>query len=330
MTAPEGDHRPLMALLDDYQDVALTSADWSDLTERHRIVPIHEHVADPADLARRIAGCEVIVAMRERTPIGADLLDQLPRLRLVVTTGMRNAAIDLDAATERGILVCGTPTRPAGVSELVIGMLIAVTRSISIEDAAMRRGDWQHTIGPSLQGRTLGLLGLGTIGSRVALLANAFEMDVVAWTPSLTAGRAAREGVRAVSQDELLAVSDALSIHVPLAPSTRGLIGRTQLSRMKRSAYLINTSRGPIVDEHALVEALRSGTIAGAALDVYDTEPLPVDHPLRSVPNALLLPHLGYVTTDTYRVFYEGAVAAIKAFESGDPVRVLNPPAEPS
>lgn len=317
---------PTITLLDDYQQVAVISADWSNLSGRYRIDAVREHIAERDDLVARLADSEVVVAMRERTPLTADLFDRLPRLRLVVTTGMKNASIDVASAAERGITVCGTRTRPSGVSELVIGMLIAVMRSISVEDAAMHRGGWQHTIGPGLQGNRLGLLGLGAIGARVARLASAFEMDVVAWTPNLTSERAATHGVRAVERDELMATADAVSVHAPLNESTRGLIGAREIALMKPTAYLINTSRGPLVDESALVAALRSSAIAGAALDVYDVEPLPAQHPLRELPNALLLPHIGYVTSSAYEVFYPDAVEDVEAFLAGSPVRVVSPP----
>ena len=312
-----------ISLLDDYQDVARSSADWSRLAERFTVAAVREHIADIDVLAERLADTEVMVAMRERTPITAQLLDRLPGLKLIVTTGMRNAAIDTAAAFARGVTVCGTRTRPSGVSELVIGMLIGVMRSITIEDASMHRGGWQHTIGPGLQGNRLGLFGLGTIGARVARLAQAFEMDVVAWTPGLTPERAAEHNVHAVSRTELLSTSDAVSVHAPLNDATRGMIGAAELDLMKPTAYLLNTSRGALVDDAALVEALTSSSIAGAALDVYDAEPLPVAHPLRQVPNVLLLPHIGYVTTDAYRLFYSDAVEDIEAFLAGHPIRVV-------
>jgi phosphoglycerate dehydrogenase-like enzyme len=315
-----------ITLLDDYQQVAVPSVDWSELARRYRIDAVREHIGERDELVARLADSEVVVAMRERTPLTVDLFDRLPRLRLVVTTGMKNASIDVAGAARHGITVCGTRTHPSGVSELVMGMLIAVMRSVSVEDAAMHRGGWQHTIGPGLQGSRLGLLGLGSIGSRVARLASAFEMDVVAWTPNLTPERAATYGVRAVERDELLSTADAVSVHAPLNETTRGLIGARELELMKPSAYLINTSRGPLVDESALVAALRSSAIAGAALDVYDVEPLPVEHPLRQLPNALLLPHIGYVTSNAYEVFYPDAVEDIVAFLAGTPIRVVSPP----
>jgi phosphoglycerate dehydrogenase-like enzyme len=313
---------PTITILDDYQQVATELADWTALASRYHIDAVPDHLTAD-DLVRRLSETDIVVAMRERTPITAQLLDQVPRLRLIVTTGMRNASIDMDAARARGILVCGTRTRPSGVSELVIGILLSLMRSITAEDEAMHRGGWQHTVGHGLEGSMLGLIGLGSIGSRVAQLARAFDMDVVAWTPHLTADRARELGVRAVARDDLLASADAVSLHVPLNESTRGLIGSRELQLMKPSAYLINTSRGPIVDEVALTRALNSSQIAGAGLDVYDTEPLPHDHPLRGMSNALLLPHIGYVTEQAYRLYFQDAVEDIEAFLEGEPVRAL-------
>jgi phosphoglycerate dehydrogenase-like enzyme len=314
---------PSVTILDDYQRVALTSTDWSAVTGHYEVDVITEHVADKAELARRLRHSEVVVAMRERTPFPAELLERLPALRLLVTTGMMNASIDLDACRRLGITVCGTGGAGNAMPELTIGMIIALTRSFAQEDAAVRAGGWQHTIGPGLSGHTLGVLGLGRLGAPVARLAQAFAMSVIAWSPRLTPERAAEHGVRAVSKHDLFALSDIVTIHMPLSDRSRGLVQAADLAVMKPSAYLVNTSRGPIVDEAALVTALTERRIAGAGLDVYDVEPLPVDHPLRSLPNTLLLPHIGYVTTDAYEVFYRDAVADIVAWSAGEPVRVL-------
>ena len=265
--------------------------------------------------------------MRERTRFPAAVLEQLPALRLLVTTGMVNASIDLDAAARAGVTVCGTGGSGNAMPELTIGMMIALTRNFAQEDAAVRAGGWQHTIGPGLSGATLGVVGLGRLGVPVAKLAQAFDMDVIAWSPNLTAERAAPHGVRAVDKGELFSTADVITIHMPLSAASRGLIGAADLALMKPSAYLINTSRGPIVDEAALIDALAAGRIAGAGLDVYDVEPLPRDHPLRSLPNTLLLPHIGYVTSDNYRTFYRHAVEDILAFTAGAPIRVLVPKA---
>jgi phosphoglycerate dehydrogenase-like enzyme len=309
--------------LDDYQDVALTLADWSPVRSKYTVEAIREHIADQSELIARLRDSEVVVAMRERTPFPADVLKQLPALRLLVTTGPRNASIDVDAAKAQGITVCGTTGTGTAMPEITLGMIIALTRNFAQEDAAVRAGEWQHTIGPGLAGSTLGVIGLGRLGIPVAQLAQAFQMSVLAWSPNLTQDRAERYGVRAVDKRTLFAESDVLTIHMPLSSRTRGLIGAEDFALMKPTAYLINTSRGPIVDEAALVEALRAGRIAGAGLDVYDVEPLAADHPLRSLPNTLLLPHIGYVTTDNYRIWYGQVVEDIVAWSNGSPVREL-------
>ena len=312
-----------ITILDDYQQVALTSADWSPVTSDYSVDVVSEHLADPDALVERLRDSEVVVAMRERTPFPAELLDRLPALRLLVTTGMVNASIDLAACHERGITVCGTGGAGNAMPELTIGMIIALTRSFAQEDAAVRAGGWQHTIGPGLSGRTLGVVGLGRLGTPVARLAQAFGMVVIAWSPHLTQDRAGELGVTAVTKEELFSRADVVTLHLPLSTRSRGLVGAADLARMKPTAYLVNTSRGPIVDEQALVAALAERRIAGAGLDVYDVEPLPVDHPLRSLPNTLLLPHIGYVTTDAYAVFYRDAVEDIVAWSAAAPVRVL-------
>jgi phosphoglycerate dehydrogenase-like enzyme len=312
-----------VTILDDYQSVAIDSAEWSALGDNVTVDAIHEHIADPDRLAERLAGSDIVVAMRERTPFPRSTLERLPRLRLLVTTGTANAAIDLGAAHELGITVAGTRGSNSAVPELTFGMILAITRHIAEEDAGMRRGGWQHTIGPGLAGSTLGIVGLGKQGIAIAAIARAFQMEVIAWSPHLTAERAAEHSVRAVSRRELFATSDIVSLHLQLGSTTRGLIGADDFATMRPTAYFVNTARGAIVQEAALLHALRSGTIAGAALDVYDVEPLPVDHPLRSMPNTLLLPHLGYVSTDSYANFYADAVEDIVAFLAGAPVRML-------
>lgn len=312
----------LLTVLDDYQRVALGSADWLRIADTFDIDVVAEHLAGD-ELLERIGDSEVIVAMRERTAFPADLLDRLPALKLLITTGMRNASIDLAAAQRRGITVCGTGSAGNSVAELTIGMMIALTRHLAEEDAAIRAGGWQHTIGPGLSGRTLGVLGLGRLGIPVARLAQAFDMRVIAWSRSLTPERAAEHGVTAVPRDALFSQPDILTIHLPLTPGTRGIVGRAEFDLMREDAYLINTSRGPIVDEAALLDALRSGGIAGAALDVYDVEPLPAGHDLRTAPHTLLTPHIGYVSTDNYRAFYGDAVDDVLAYLAGAPVRVL-------
>jgi phosphoglycerate dehydrogenase-like enzyme len=311
-----------ITVLDDYQDVARTSADWSLLADCD-IDVLTSHIADVDELVARLADSEVVVAMRERTPFPASTLARLPKLELLVTTGARNASIDRAAAQANGVTVCGTGAAGNAMPELVIGMLIALARNFVAEDRAVRTGGWQHTIGPGLSGRTLGLVGLGRLGTKIAALAQAFGMDVVAWSPNLTAERAQAAGARAVGKRELFATADYVSVHLVLGDSTRGLIGADELQAMKPTAYFLNTSRGPIVDEAALLDVLKRKAIAGAGLDVYDTEPLPVDHPLRTTENTLLLPHIGYVTTEAYAAFYSGVVEDIVAFREGRPIRVL-------
>ncbi|OQO94911.1 hydroxyacid dehydrogenase [Saccharomonospora piscinae] len=310
-----------IAILDDYQNVALELADWASLNADIQVFT--EHIADHDELVRRLAGFDVVVAMRERTPFPASLLARLPDLRLLVTTGQRNAAIDLDAAREHDVVVCGTGYLPHPTVELTWALILAAHRRLPVELAAMRDGGWQTTLGTSLRGATLGVLGLGRLGSQVARVGQAFGMRTVAWSRNLTAQRAAEHDVTAVSKDELLATSDVLTVHLVLSDRTRGLLGAAELAAMKDTALLVNTSRGPIVDTAALIDALRGGTIGAAALDVYDEEPLPADHPLRTLPNAVLTPHIGFVTRDVYEVFYRDAVADIAAFQAGAPVRVL-------
>jgi phosphoglycerate dehydrogenase-like enzyme len=314
-----------IAILDDYQDAARRLADWARLPAGVELAVFRDHLAEAEAVAARLADFDVVVAMRERTPFPRALLERLPRLRLLVTTGMRNAAIDLKAAADRGVVVCGTAGLPYPTAELAWGLVLSLMRRIPREDRATREGRWQETVGLGLNGKTLGVLGLGTLGTRVARFGRAFEMEVLAWSQNLTAERAAEHGAVRVERDELLARSDVVSIHLVLSERTRGLIGARELGLMKRTAYLVNTSRGPIVDEAALVRALRDGTIAGAGLDVYDEEPLPHEHPLRGLPNTVITPHLGYVTEETYRVFYGQALEDILAFLRGEPVRVLRP-----
>ncbi len=314
-----------LAILDDYQDVALRMADWDRLSVDVEVVVFRDHLADLDAVAARLADFDIVVAMRERTPFPRTLLERLPRLRLLVTTGMRNAAIDLQAAADRGVLVCGTAGLPYPTAELTWGLILALVRRIPREERAVREGRWQETVGLGVNGKTLGVLGLGTLGSRVARIARAFEMQVLAWSHHLTAERAAEVGATLVGRDELLARSDVVTIHLVLSERTRGLIGLRELALMKPSAYLVNTSRGPIVNETALVRALRDGAIAGAGLDVFDEEPLPPDHPFRRLPNTVVTPHLGYVTEETYRIFYGQALEDITAYLRGQPIRVLHP-----
>jgi phosphoglycerate dehydrogenase-like enzyme len=310
-----------VTLLDDYQDVALAAGPWEQLDAE--VVARRDHVVGD-ELVAALAGSEVVVAMRERTAFDRALLDRLPDLRLLVTTGMANSAVDLDAARDRGVLVCGTRSRQEAPAELTWALVLAVTRRLAFEDSAVRAGGWQTTIGPELSGRTLGVLGLGRLGSQVAGYGKAFGMKVLGWSANLDPKHARELGVEPVALDGLLSRADVVTIHLRLSDRTRGLIGAGELALIGPGGYLVNTSRGPIVDEPALVEALYSGGIAGAGLDVFDVEPLPVDHPLRSAPRTVLSPHLGYVSTGTYRTFFADAVEDIAAWLGGNPVRVLS------
>ena len=312
-----------VALLDDYQSVALGMADWKSLPAGTEVVVFKDHLADEDALATRLADFDIIMALRERTPFPRPLLERLPKLKLLITAGMRNASIDMKAAAERGILVCGTYGLPYPTAELAWGLILSLARRIPAEDRATREGRWQTSLGLGLNGKTLGVIGLGTLGSRVARVGRAFEMEVLAWSQNLTAERATAAEAMLVAKNDLLARSDFVSIHLVLSERTRGLIGARELGLMKRNAYLVNTSRGPIVDEAALIRALSDGTIAGAGLDVFDEEPLPLDHPFRRLPNIVITPHLGYVTEETYRIFYGQAVEDIKAFLRDEPVRLL-------
>lgn len=312
-------------VLDDYQDAASSSADWGRLAGRVDVRVLREHIADREALVEALADHEIVVAMRERTAIDADLLRRLPKLRLLVTTGMRNASIDVAAANEAGVTVCGTAGSANSTGELTFALILGLARHLTTESRGLREGGpWQSTLGRDLSGSTLGLLGLGRIGTQVARIAGAFGMDVLAWSQNLTAQRAAEAGARlAESKQDLLRQADFVSIHLVLSERTRGLLGEAELRAMRPDAYLINTSRAPIVDREALIRALTEGWIAGAGLDVFETEPLPADDPLRTLPNVLATPHLGYVTERNYRTFYGEVVEDIAAFLDGAPVRVL-------
>lgn len=311
-----------IAVLDDYQDVARSYADWDGLD----VEVFTEHIADVDELVARLEPFDVIAAMRERTRFPREVITRLPNLKLLVTTGMRNASIDLDAAREHGVVVSGTGSGRgwAATSELAWGLIFALLRDIPGQDRRIRTGGWQTGVGVELGGKTLGVLGLGRLGSHMATVGRAFGMDVIAWSSNLTEQRAAEVGARLVGKDELFERSDVLSVHLVLSKRSRGLVGADDLALMKPTAYLINTSRGPIVDEDALRTALREGRIAGAGIDVYGTEPLPVDDPWRDTPRTVLTPHIGYVTDDTYQAFFVETVEDVKAFAAGSPIRVLN------
>jgi phosphoglycerate dehydrogenase-like enzyme len=316
-----------IAILDDYQGVALSIGGWQRLPKDVRVVAFTDHVKDEDHLVARLEEFDVVCRMRERTEFPRRILERLPRLKLLCATGLRNFdSIDLPAAREHGIMVCATSSLHSPTLELVWGLIIGLMRRVASESASVRAGGWQVVVGRGLDGSTLGVVGLGTLGVPVARIGQAFGMRVIAWSPNLSQERAdaALPGVRSVSREELFATADVITVHMPLASGTVGLIGADDIGRMKSTAYLVNTSRGPIVDEAALVAALAAGRIAGAGLDVYDDEPLPVDHPFRSLSNVLATPHIGYVTRQNYEIYFTETVENILAFIEGRPIRVID------
>jgi phosphoglycerate dehydrogenase-like enzyme len=310
-----------IAILDDYQNVSQQFADWSGLAADHEITVFN---APLRDRLSQLQPFDIICAMRERTLFDRELIEQLPNLKLIVTTGMRNASIDSAACAERGITVSGTESHGQSAGELTFALLMALARVLPQEIASLRAGNWQQSIGRALYGATLGIIGLGRIGAQMASFAKPFGMNVLAWSQNLTEERCAEAGVDYASRADLLARSDFVTIHLKLSERTTGFFGADDFDAMKSDAYLINTSRGPIVDQDALIDAVTNGKIAGAALDVFDEEPLPADHPLLDAPNLLLTPHIGYVTRETYDLFYTQTVEAIEAFLDGNPVRVIS------
>jgi phosphoglycerate dehydrogenase-like enzyme len=315
MTTPESEVR--IAVLDDYQGVALTLADWSQVQKRARVDVFSDHVANADAVVARLLPYEVVCVMRERTPLRRDVLERLPQLKLICSTGKRNASIDTTAAAERGIQVVHTSYSSTSTIELTWALILAGARHLVAENASLRGGGWQVGVGDDMANKTLGILGLGSVGSQVAKVALAFGMNVIAWSQNLTASVAASAGARLVSKEELLRESDIVSIHLVLSARTKGLMGAAEFALMKPAARLINTSRGPIVVESALIDALATGRIAGAAVDVFDTEPLPPDHPYRRIDNLLATPHIGYVSRGLYERFYEDTVANILAWLNG-------------
>jgi phosphoglycerate dehydrogenase-like enzyme len=312
------------AILDDYQNAALAMADWGPVAGDLDVLVFADHLGDEDALARRLAGFAIVVIMRERTPFARTLFEKLPDLKLLVTTGSTNPSVDLAAAADHGVVACGTGSLDHPTAELTWGLIIALLRCIPLEDANLRAGGaWQRSVGVDLKGKTLGIIGLGKLGAQSARIATAFGMEVLAWSQNLTARRCLELGATLASKDTLLGRADVVTVHTNLSKRTVGLIGRREFALMKATAVLVNTSRGPIVDEAALIEALRNRTIAGAALDVFDREPLADDHPLRNLENTVLTPHLGYVTEDNYRIFYGLAVEVIRAWLDGAPIRVL-------
>lgn len=312
-----------LAVLDDYQQVAHRLGDWS-LLDDVEVTFFQDRVADQGTLVERLAPFDIVVAMRERTPLPAAVIERLPRLRLLVTTGSNNDVVDLDACARRGIPVSCTRYVLPAAAEMAWALILAVARRVVEEDANVRAGVWQTGVGVSLHGKVLGIVGLGKLGTIVARVGHAFGMQTIAWSPNLTAERAADAGAVAVSKDELFERADVVSIHLRSAPSTKGIVDAEAIGRMKSTAILVNTSRGPVLDQDALTEALAGRAIGGAGLDVFCSEPLPASHPLTDLDNVVLTPHIGYVTDDNYRVFFADVVEDVRAFLDGAPVRLLN------
>jgi phosphoglycerate dehydrogenase-like enzyme len=321
-----------LSILDDYQGVALDMADWSPIRDRGIEIAVERFpFADEDDVVRSLADSEIVCAMRERTAFPKRVVDRLPKLKLLITTGMRNASFDMEALKARGVTVCGTggPANiPGGggnedTAELAWGLILGAARRIAEDHAFMRQGGWQTRIGHRIAGKTIGLLGLGRLGSAVARVGLAFNMKAIAWSQNLTAEKAAAQGVERVEKDELFRRSDVLSVHLVLSPRSRGLVGAREIGLMKPSAILVNTSRGPICDTEAVIAALKERRLAYAGFDVYDQEPLPMNHPLRSAPNVILTPHIGYVTDENYRSSYPQIVEDVLAFLDGKPIRAI-------
>ncbi|WP_129972788.1 MULTISPECIES: D-2-hydroxyacid dehydrogenase family protein [unclassified Pseudomonas] len=313
-----------IAVIDDWQDVARGVVDWSVLDSLGEVTFVHEYPADNATLAERLGQFEVICVMRERTRFDENLLKRLPNLKLLVTGGMRNAALDMPAAARLGIKVCGTDSYKHAAPELTWALIMAATRNLLNEANALRAGQWQQGLGGDLHGKTLGILGLGSIGQRVAQFGQVFGMRVIAWSENLTAERAEQAGVTYVSKQQLFEQSDVLSVHLVLSDRSRGLVDAQALDWMKPTALLVNTARGPIVDEAALIKALQKQRLGGAALDVFDQEPLPTLHPFRTLDNVLATPHVGYVSRQNYELFFSQMIDNIQAWSAGEPIRLLN------
>jgi phosphoglycerate dehydrogenase-like enzyme len=314
-----------VAVLDDYLDVARELVDWSPVESRADVVVFTEPFASPDETVTALRGFDVVCCMRDRTPLSAETLGRLPDLKLITFQLGGNATLDRHAAHAQGIAVANTSrTVVTATSELIWGLILAVVRAIPANDASLRAGRWQHSIGVGLEGRTLGIVGLGKLGRKIAAYGRAFDMSVIAWSPHLTDEAAAEVGAVRVGFDELLSTADVVTVHVALKRETRGLIGAREIGLMRRDAYLVNTSRGPIVTESAIIAALESGAIAGAGLDVFDREPLPADDPLLRAPNTVLTPHIGFVTRENMRVFYEDTVENVVAWLDGAPIRLVS------
>lgn len=312
-----------VAILDDYQNTALASADWSLISGRTEIEVFTDHLFDEDEIVRRLQDFEVICAMRERTPFTSSLIERLPNLKLIISSGMRNRGIDIEAAKKNNVVVCGTKSVGKPTAELAWGLILALARKIATEDMNVRAGGWQQSIGEGLIGKTLGIAGLGNLGSRMAKIAKAFDMNVIAWSENLTQERCEELGVKLVDKEGLLLNSDFLTIHLILSERTRGIFKAEDLCRMKSTSYIINTARGPIIDEDDLINALKNQTIAGAGIDVFSVEPLPADHPFRHLQNTVVTPHLGYVEEENYSAYFSGYVEAIDAFLKGKPKNFL-------
>lgn len=311
------------AIIDDYQNGALGLADWKNLAADVDITAFSDHLADEGALADRLKDFEIVSIMRERTPFQRTLFAKLPKLELLLTSGMRNAAIDVAAARDHGVTVCGTPMLGYPTAELTWGLILGLLRHIPLEDRSTRLGTWQRTLGVCVREKVLGVIGLGRLGSQVATVGKAFGMEVIAWSQNLTPERCAEFGVKLVGKDELFQRSDVVTIHLVLSKRTRGLVAAADFARMKPTAYFVNTSRGPIVEEKALISVLERKAIAGAALDVFDVEPLPLDHPLRRFENTVITPHLGYVSVENYRRIFDVTVGNIRAWLDGKPTNVV-------
>ncbi len=312
-----------LAILDDYEKTARAMAPWDQLGPGVEIDVYEDHLAQEDALVARLTPYDILIIMRERSPFPQSLIERLPNLKLLITSGARNNAIDVAACRAAGIVVSGTDSSKDPPAELTWGLMISLLRKLPRLDAAVRRGEWGNAPGRGLKGKVLGLVGLGAIGLKVAAVAKAFGMEVIAWSQNLTAERAAAAGVRRVEKEALFAEADVVSVHLVLSPRTRGLIGAAEFARMKPTACIVNTSRGPIIDEKALIEALRHGRIAGAGLDVYETEPLPPGHPLLSLENTVLTPHVGYVSEENFRTYFNQAIEDILAWQAGKPIREL-------
>lgn len=314
-----------LAILDDYEEVALKLADWDSLGPEIEIDVFHDNIKEADALVNRLRPYEILIIMRERTPFPRRLIEKLPNLKLLVTTGARNLAIDLRACQEKGIVVCGTGSSGSAAAELAWALILSTLRRIPQMDRSTRSGRWGDGIGAGLNGKVLGVLGLGKLGTQVARVGLAFGMKVIAWSQNLTPERAAEVGAVRVEKEEFFATADIVTIHLVLSDRTRGLVGARELGLMKPTAYIVNTSRGPIIDEKALIEALKEDRIAGAGLDVFETEPLPGDHPFLSLTNTVITPHVGYVIREGFQIYFEHAREDVAAWLAGRPIRTLAP-----